>query len=179
MTVAEHTNPMEEPITQPEALAYMPLLAMTFTSLLAAEVLHSSYSEITVMPMFMGIWLIQFSLIKLFDLQGFVERFSRYDVISSRVQAYGYVYPFIELALGLAFLGNYYPFYSSLVLLVISALSLLNVLLQRGRASVYCACMGSLVRVPLGRITAIENMAMLLMAAAHMAQHMNYWNNNL
>lgn len=177
-TTTINSNPLEEPVSKPEAYAYMPLVAITFISVLAAHVMRDAY-DTRFMPIFMSFWLIQFALVKLFDVQGFVGMFSQYDIISSRFPGYGYVYPFLELALGLAYLGNYFPFQTSIVLLAVASLGLLGVILQKRKGAVYCACMGTITRVPLGRVTVIENLLMIAMVAAHLAHHTNYWNNVL
>lgn len=163
-------NSMEMPATRPEA--YMPLVSIAFISVLAAHVMRDAYGA-RFMPIFMSFWLIQFALVKLFDVQGFVDMFERYDLVASRVRGYGYLFPFIELALGLAYLGNYAPFYTSIVLLIVAFLGLASVLLNRNKSKLHCACMGTVAKVPLGRITIVESLLMLLMGAALLAQYMN------
>jgi len=53
---------------------------------------------------FMGLFYIVFSFFKLLDLKGFPESFKMYDPLAKIIPSYGWVYPFIELALGVLFL---------------------------------------------------------------------------
>ncbi len=56
------------------------------------------------MQYFMAGFFLTFSFFKFLDLKGFAESYSMYDLLAKPVPAYGYVYPFIELALGIAYL---------------------------------------------------------------------------
>ena len=58
----------------------------------------------SVMHAYMGVFLVFFDLLKIFDLEGFMNGFAMYDLIAKRNSTWGYVYPFIELALGLTIL---------------------------------------------------------------------------
>ena len=53
---------------------------------------------------FMGLFYIVFSFFKLLDVKGFAMSFGMYDPLSKVIPTYGFVYPFIELALGIFFL---------------------------------------------------------------------------
>jgi hypothetical protein len=63
----------------------------------------------SVMHAYAGVFLIFFALLKIFDLKGFMNGFAIYDLIATRNSAWGYIYPFIELALGLAYLAFLWP----------------------------------------------------------------------
>ena len=49
----------------------------------------------------MGTIFIIFGVLKIVNLPKFVEIFSKYDIISQKIPGYAYIYPFIEIALGL------------------------------------------------------------------------------
>jgi hypothetical protein len=85
----------------------------------------------------MGVFYIIVSLLKLRDINGFVDAFAKYDVISSRYRYYGYVYPFLELVLGLMMittiiqsslpqslllLDSMIPLVSSIILMMITSI---------------------------------------------------------
>src|SRR5687768_8612330 len=55
---------------------------------------------------FMGSFLLIFSSFKIFNLYGFAEAYSTYDIIARRYLPYAYVYPFIEFALGILYLAR-------------------------------------------------------------------------
>lgn len=114
---------------------------------------------------FMGYFFIFLSMFKLFDLPGFVEGFSSYDWVSQKFPAYGYAYPFIELGLGLAYIREFLPFFLNIITIVImcvSAAGVLRSLLLRQKIS--CACLGTVLKVPLSTVSLLENIGMALMA---------------
>jgi len=168
MTEEFTTNPTVT-VTNPAKphLAYLPLVALVFVSTLIAEILHLSFG-LPFMSMLMGFILIEFALVKLFDIDRFVEKFSKYDLISSRIKFYGYLFPLIELAIGLAYIGHYNPVVTSWVMLIIGTISIVGILLSlRKKEKLTCACMGSAADMPLGTITVIENALMIGMALAY------------
>jgi hypothetical protein len=90
-----------------------------------------------------------------------------YDLLAKRVRAYAYVYPFIELGLGLAYLAFLYPVVTYIVTIIIFSFGALGVLdsLRRG-LDLGCPCMGSVLKVPLSTVSLVENIGMSLMALA-------------
>jgi YHS domain-containing protein len=57
---------------------------------------------------FTGLWLILLSTFKLTDLKTFATAFQTYDLLAKFFRSYGYIYPFLEITLGLAFLTGHY-----------------------------------------------------------------------
>lgn len=115
----------------------------------------------------MGFFLVTFAMVKLFDLRGFVDGFRSYDLLASRFRAYGYLYPLIEFGLGLAYLAQWQPLVISAITVGVTVVSGLGVILALRRGQdVHCACMGSILKVPLTVVAAAENGAMAAMAAA-------------
>ena len=53
---------------------------------------------------FMGLFYIIFSFFKILDIKGFSTSFKMYDPLAKKITIYGYIYPFIEILLGLMFL---------------------------------------------------------------------------
>lgn len=158
---------------------YWPLVALILTSALVAVALYiggfgqgrggmilPGYKR-TLMHAFMGTLLVIFALLKIFDLRGFAEGFSRYDLVGRAVgRWWNYVYPFVELALGLAFLAFFEPGATYIVTAVIFAVGALGVLLGLRRGlDMACPCMGNILRVPLSTVTLVEDVLMAAMAA--------------
>lgn len=114
---------------------------------------------------FMGIVLVALSYFKLLDLPKFAEGFSTYDPIAKNLNGYGYVYPFLELSTGVAFL---LAFSVQLVsILVISFLSVTTYGVARAlmeKRQFQCACLGTVFKLPLTKVTIIENTLMIAMA---------------
>jgi hypothetical protein len=150
---------------------YLPLLTLVAVSALVALAIFRSYgpgvSHVRAMHAFMGFFLVVFALLKLFDLRGFADGFQMYDLLAKRSRAYALVYPFIELALGLAYLAFLRPDIVYLCTVVVLGFGALGVItaLRRG-LDVRCACMGTALKVPLSTVALIEDLAMAGMAAA-------------
>ena len=91
---------------------YWPLISLVVVSALAAFAIAVGSGKATmtsVMHAYMGVFLVFFALLKIFDLEGFMNGFAMYDLIAKRNSTWGYLYPFIELALGLAYLAFLWP----------------------------------------------------------------------
>ncbi len=115
----------------------------------------------------MGGFFIVFSFFKMLNLRGFASSYASYDVIAKRWMPYGYVYPFIELALGVAFLLRFKPFATNLATVVVMAISSIGViqsLLQKKK--IQCACLGTVFNLPMSSVTLIEDLLMVGMAVA-------------
>ncbi len=148
--------------------AWFPLIAMVSISALVAEVLYLSYG-LAFTTNFLGLLLVLFSLVKLFDIDTFVHRFSQYDLISSRVKVYGFLFPVIELFLGLAYLGGYNPRMTSYVLFGVGVISTLGMLINfQHRDRLYTASLGSIGKMPLTTMTLLENTLMIGMGLYYM-----------
>ncbi len=144
---------------------YWPLFCLILVAALAAFALPWN-SKAGWMHFFMGFFLCQFAMLKLFDLKGFSEGFQMYDLIASRIKLYGFIYPLIELALGLGFLSFFNPFLIYWVTIVVFGIGVIGVLLALRRGlDVRCACMGTALNVPLSTVTLTEDLAMILMTA--------------
>ena len=90
-----------------------------------------------------------------------------YDIIAKRSTVYAYIYPFIELALGLSYLFGIYPLYTNIVTLIISiigSIGVAQILLKRQK--IMCACIGAVFKVPMTWVTFFEDVFMAFMAAA-------------
>ncbi len=70
------------------------------------EVKHGEINGIRMMTNFMGGFFIVFSFFKFLDLKGFSDAYRTYDVVAKTFPLYGWIYPFLELALGVAYLGS-------------------------------------------------------------------------
>lgn len=121
----------------------------------------------TLMHGYMGIFLTIFALLKLFDPGGFASGFHRYDLVSRGVgRWWGYVYPLVELALGLAYLSYTAPRFTYIATIIVFTVGAIGVLtaLRRG-LDMACPCMGNILKVPLSTVTLTEDVLMAAMAA--------------
>ena len=100
------------------------------------------------------------------DLKGFPESFSMYDPLAKRLPIYGWIYPFIETALGIMFLMRYevnIALVITLVVLGITTIGVTKTLIDK--KSIRCACLGTALKLPMTEATFIENTIMIVMAA--------------
>jgi hypothetical protein len=78
---------------------------------------------------------------------------------------YGWVYPFVELTLGVLFLMQWevqLALWMTLGILSITTLGVVKVLLSKQQ--IQCACLGSVLNLPMTEATLIENAVMIGMA---------------
>jgi hypothetical protein len=83
----------------------------------------------SVMHAYMGVFLVVFALLKLFDPHGFKRGFAMYDLVARREKRWGYVYPYIELALGLAYLAFLWPVATYMATIAVFSFGAVGVLL--------------------------------------------------
>jgi hypothetical protein len=117
------------------------------------------------MNWFMGGFFLVFSFFKLLNLSGFVDAYRTYDVLARRVPAYGYLYPFIELLLGVFYLLGIFPLATNIATAAVMTLGLVGVsqaLLQKRR--IQCACLGTVFNLPMSSVTFFEDALMVVMA---------------
>lgn len=117
------------------------------------------------MRYFMAGFFLVFAGFKLIDLKGFAQGYAQYDLLAKKVYGYGYIYPFLELALGLAYLTDFQPVYTNLLTFFLMTFSGVGVLLKIMKKERFqCACLGTFLKVPLTKITLIEDFGMAAMA---------------
>jgi len=147
---------------------YWPLLVLILIAVFAAFALDYRFSErgSSWMQFFMGFFLCQFAMLKLFHPRNFADGFQMYDLIAKKSRLYAYFYPLIELGLGLAYLAYVIPiavYIITIVILGIGAFGVIKALIQG--LDLRCACMGTVLDVPLSTVTLTEDLGMVLMAA--------------
>lgn len=118
------------------------------------------------MVTYMGIFFLVFSFMKVLDWKGFVDAFSNYDLISKNIRLYGWVYPGIEIVLGILFLTNSFIIYAAWVTLFIMGIGAIGVTIKLLKKEKFqCACLGTKINVPLTKVTLLEDILMAGMAA--------------
>jgi hypothetical protein len=98
-------------------------------------------------------------------LKGFAEGYSTYDLLAQKWMGYGYIYPFLELAFGLLMLAGIHNPALLWVELLVMLFSGLGVAIKIARKEEFlCACLGTFLKVPLTKITLIEDFGMAALA---------------
>ena len=152
-----------------QASSFTPLLVAV--SLIGLGSLASGGAD-GFMAKFMGGFFLVFGGLKLLDLGGFAAAYAKYDLLAARLPAYGWVYPIVEVALGLAYLAT--PEWMGLhaitfLLMTFSALGVIRAL-RRGE-QLTCACMGTAFNLPMTTVTIVEDLGMAAMAGAMLVQY--------
>lgn len=140
--------------------SYYPLLVIM--GLIAV----ASFAGQSWMMSFMAGFYIVFGAFKLLDVPAFADAYARYDIIAKVFKPWGYAYPFVELALGFAFLfwvqmGP--AVWLALILSVIGAIGVIKSV--RAKETIQCACLGTVFQLPMSTVTIVENVGMAVMAA--------------
>jgi cation transport ATPase len=132
---------------------------------LLAEAVTGSFNAEIWMQNFMAAFFLVFSFFKLLDLKGFAESYSAYDIIAKKWLGWGYVYAFIELGLGLAYLLRLSPFVTNIVTFVVMSISIIGVLQSvLNKRKIKCACLGAVFNLPMSTVTIIEDALMIIMS---------------
>jgi len=114
---------------------------------------------------FMAGFFLIFSFFKLLDIKSFASSYAMYDLLAMRIPAYGLLYPFIELGLGIAYILAWQPTIVNLFTFFIMTFSSLGVIRSvLNKQKIRCACLGSVFNLPMSTVTIIEDLTMAGMA---------------
>ncbi|MGO4876414.1 heavy-metal-associated domain-containing protein [Pedobacter psychrotolerans] len=154
--------------TWPET--YKPILLIfgyvTAISLIASWQ-QNTIDTMVFMRMFMAGFFLTFSFFKILNLKAFAESYAMYDIVAKKFSAWGYIYAFIELGLGLSFALNLSPVIVNWVTLVVMTISILGVLESvLNKKKIQCACLGAVFNLPMSTVTIVEDAMMIAMSAA-------------
>ena len=140
------------------------LFLFGISKFLTNNILKSQDSRVLIKN-YMGIIYIVFGFLKLYDIDKFVNVFRKYDIIANKVEFWAWMYPFIEILLGISLLSNVFvnkTMKITLVLMVISIISVSISLLKK--QNLRCGCLGTFFHIPLSYVTISENVAMLALS---------------
>lgn len=125
------------------------------------------------MEHFMAGFFLVFSFFKLLDLQGFAESYSTYDIIAKKWNGWGYLYAFIELALGIAYLTGFNPLITNTITFIVMSISIIGVFQSvLNKRKIRCACLGAVFNLPMSTITIIEDGLMIGMSLVMLAHYL-------
>jgi copper chaperone CopZ len=114
---------------------------------------------------FMGLFFIVFSFFKFLGYKSFPSSFATYDPVAKVIPFYGWLYPFIETILGISFLLRLELNLVLIVTLVILSVTTFGVLKSLiSKDQIKCACLGTVLNLPMTEATLIENLLMIFMS---------------
>jgi copper chaperone CopZ len=148
--------------------SYKPLLIILVYLLGATLLLEYSSGMFlmkTWMANFMAGFFLVFSFFKMLDIAAFAKAYQSYDIIAAKAKWYGYVFPFIELGLGIAYLlysDNELTHLITAIVMFVSLIGVIKSVVQK--SEIQCACLGTVFNLPMSYVTIIEDGIMLVMA---------------
>ncbi len=147
--------------------SYRPLVVIIGLVILVSLLisLKQTFSLSNFIANFMTGFFIVFAGFKLMDLKGFAQGYSTYDLLAKRWFGYGYIYPFIELLFGLTMIVNFQAkniLIAEIVIMTFSGIGVAIKLLKHEKFQ--CACLGTFLKVPLTKVTLVEDFGMSLLA---------------
>ena len=99
------------------------------------------------------------------DLKNFPISFSMYDPLAKKIRFYGWIYPFIEIFLGLLFLMRIKLLSALVMTIIILGITTIGVIKTLvNKKNIQCACLGTALKLPMTEATLIENALMLSMS---------------
>jgi copper chaperone CopZ len=153
--------------------SYLPIILIfgyiTGVSVLI-QVIKGSFSWIQWMGHFMAGFFLVFSFFKLMNLRGFAEGYRTYDIVAKRFPVWGFIYPFAELGLALAFIIAPESLGTNLVTFIVMGVSCIGVIQSLIRKKPFvCACLGTVIKLPLSKVTLAEDLIMVAMSGTMLA----------
>ena len=167
ITAAEHNETAEQ--AKGWFSTYKPILlifAYITTIAIIAGLKGVTFNWMHGMNTFMAGFFLTFSFFKMLDLKGFAESYSMYDIVAKKIKAWGFLYAFIELALGIAYATRFQPLFTNIVTLAVMGISIIGVLQSVfNKRKIQCACLGAVFNLPMSTVTIIEDALMIIMSA--------------
>lgn len=138
---------------------------MLVSTLLIQFFSENGFNFKTWMRHFMAGFFLVFSFFKMLDLGGFKNSYLSYDIIAKKLPIWGYIYAFIELALGLGFLIGENLLVLNIIAFVVMTISIIGVLQSvLNKRKIQCACLGAVFDLPMSTVTIIEDALMIAMS---------------
>ncbi|MBM18080.1 MAG: hypothetical protein CL947_03380 [Epsilonproteobacteria bacterium] len=150
--------------TNPYVTLFLIISAIVCTTLIV-QFLFQITTLKDFMRIFMGLFFIVFGFFKILNWTGFAYAFAEYDIIAKNTIAYAYLYPLIEFFLGAMYLSNNATFVIHVItglIMFIGAIGVAQSLIYK--KDIRCACLGTVIKLPVSWITLIEDIGMGLMA---------------
>ena len=114
---------------------------------------------------FMAVFFIVFAGFKFLNIEEFANAYQGYDIIAKRFPIWSYAFPYIEGALGLTYLIINQSLILNLVTIVITGTAAIGVYKElRNKSNIMCACLGRVIKLPLSKVSLVEDVGMLVMA---------------
>jgi hypothetical protein len=114
----------------------------------------------------MGGFFLLLGTLKVISWKKFAESYQGYDPLAMRVPIYAYIYPAIEVLLGIMYQFRFDNelLWNILTVLILGIATIGIIKVLRKKEVVKCACIGGLFSIPITWFTVFENVLMIGMA---------------
>lgn len=146
---------------------FIPLIIISFCIVLFTILRQfmTGWNMIDAMNDFMAGFFLVFGAFKIINLPNFAKAYQEYDLLAQQTIIYGYLYPFIEIGLGMAYLFRYMPIITNTVTYGVMLFSAIGVAIELSKGKqITCACLGMVFKLPMTYVTLIEDLLMAGMA---------------
>lgn len=125
------------------------------------------------MANFMGGFFLLFGAMKSANWRNFSNAFADYDPIARRSRIYAYLYPALEVGLGVAYLTGFAMLLVNLITLLVMSVGAVGISqrLKQKTKPIQCACLGGFFNIPLSGFTVFEDLLMGGMAFLMLFPH--------
>ncbi|MFC4891615.1 MauE/DoxX family redox-associated membrane protein [Pseudofrancisella aestuarii] len=146
---------------------YIPVIVVFAIAFLMTLATSYALSEtfIFIIKMFMGFSISILAMLKLQDIEKFLNQFITYDLLARKWLRYAYIYPFAEAFVGMGIIATILTPLVAVIAIVIGSIGAISVYdaVYIKKRDLKCACVGGNSNVPLGFISLTENIMMILM----------------
>jgi glutaredoxin len=160
LTVKDKNRKTYTPVIAIFASAALMALGMSWT-------MYGTLLTVQTAEWFIAISMCLLAVQKLRDLDSFTNTFLGYDLLARRHVRYAYIYPFAELLAGVLMIAGALMWFAAPLALFIGAIGAVSVYraVYVEKRDLKCACVGGNSNVPLGFVSLLENVMMVVMAA--------------
>ncbi len=159
-----------EPETKTSAFPVLLIVGMITGAVGLVEFSLGTFDPMRAMRHFMGAFFLTFAFFKWLNLSKFADAFSQYDLLAKVSRPYALAYPSIETIFGFWSFANVAPVTLNLLMLVImfvGSVGVIRSLIQKKK--VQCACLGTVIQLPMSWVTLVEDLGMGVLAAIMLA----------
>jgi glutaredoxin len=159
LTVKDKNRKTYTPVIAIFASAALMALGMSWT-------MYGTLLTVQTAEWFIAISMCLLAVQKLRDLDSFTNTFLGYDLLARRHVRYAYIYPFAELLAGVLMIAGALMWFAAPLALFIGAIGAVSVYraVYVEKRDLKCACVGGNSNVPLGFVSLLENVMMVVMA---------------
>jgi glutaredoxin len=160
LTVKDKNRKTYTPVIAIFASAALMALGMSWT-------MYGTLLTVQTAEWFIALSMCLLAVQKLRDLDSFTNTFLGYDLLARRHVRYAYIYPFAELLAGVLMIAGALMWFAAPLALFIGAIGSVSVYraVYVEKRDLKCACVGGNSNVPLGFVSLLENVMMVVMAA--------------